>query len=231
MSNNVQSVHGQRARVAAATTDMKTRIFEWNDDGAADLVNSSIVQGGIAVIPTETIYGLTCSASDEDAVRRLYRIKGRDMSKPSAVFIAKTSRISDLAEINSATCLRVIEKFLPGPLTVILKSKRTKIPGVVGNDGKIGIRVSSHPFVTEICTRVDVPLIATSANRSGQSDCRTAQEVLAAFSDVLTIIVLDSSSTGGPATTVVDLSTEMPTLVRQGTIPFSEVLNCAEGIS
>ncbi len=185
-------------------------------------------RGEIAVVPTETIYGLCCRADKASSVAKLFAVKGRDLAKVSAVFVASPADIERYAFIEHAAARSVIDKLLPGPLTVILRSRIKAMPGVVGADDLIGFRVSSDPFVTQICRNVGAPLIATSANKSGGPDCRTEQEIIEAFEGAVPLIVLHGDLTAATPSTVVDLSREQPRLVRQGTVPFAEVLKLAE---
>ncbi|MGB5105161.1 MAG: L-threonylcarbamoyladenylate synthase [Candidatus Zixiibacteriota bacterium] len=207
---------------------IKSQILSWNHAEAITRACDAVNSGGTAIVPTETIYGLTCNALKSEAVRSVYEIKGRDLSKSSAVFVASSSDIAELAHIADAYIQRIIAKFLPGPLTLIARAKRTAILGVVGNDGKIGIRVSSHPFVQALCGLTKAPLIATSANFSGQPDCRSDSEILATFDGIVPVIILGRSTMVGRASTVIDVSGAEAALIREGTIPFSQVLNCAE---
>ncbi len=204
-------------------------IVNWSDPRSVQIAAKSILAGESVVVPSETIYGLTCNALNARAVEQLYRIKGRELTKPSAVFLGNRENISAVAEVTTAMAERVIEKFLPGPLTVVLNSRLGNLVGVVGVDGKIGIRISSHPFIQALCRRVSSPIIATSANISGLADCRTEGEVLASFNGLIPVIIFESTALTERSTTVVDLTGERPLLLRDGTIPFSEVLNCAEG--
>lgn len=222
-------IRGIKATTNVKSPEGKSTIILWTETGSAELTASAIIAGECAIIPTETIYGLTCDALKERAVRRLFDIKGRDISKPSAVMLENVNAILSVAEIGSLSATRIINRFLPGPITVVLQSKMKPVAGVVSHDGKIGIRVSSHPFVQSLCHLVGSPIIATSANLSGAEDCRTDAQVLKSFAGQVAVIILESSSSTAKATTVVDLTTDQPRLLREGTIPFSEVLNCAEG--
>lgn len=207
----------------------ETNVIAWRSHEALDLAEQVLREGGSLVIPTETIYGLTCLAFDPVAVKDLFAIKGRDLAKPSAVFVEDAPAIDAVADRRDRGSERITSQFLPGPLTVILKSFRKPITGVVGDDGKIGIRVSSHPFVKNLCHRIGQPLIATSANLAGEADCRTQQEVLSTFRGVVRLIVVEDGPLTERATTVVDLTGAVPVLIREGTIAFADVLNCAEG--
>lgn len=207
---------------------MQSRILKVDDPVALNSAVELISKGQQVVIPTETIYGFTCNALEQDSVRQLYQIKGRSLDKVSSVFLGTPAEIEGYAFVQSQAIQRVIRRFLPGPLTLVLYSRLNNVPGVVGSDGKIGIRISSHPFVKALCLSVGKPLIATSANLSGESDCRTAEEVIAKFASVVSLIIIDESSGADSPSTVIDFSGDSPRLIREGTIAFSEVLNCAE---
>ncbi len=207
-----------------------TRIFYLpRDEASAVGVAATITQeGGLVVIPTETIYGLTCDATNPSAIAELFAIKGRELSKPSAVFVHSRAEIAEIAEVDTDVARRIIVRLLPGPLTVVLRSKMPPTAGIVGDDRKIGIRVSSDPFVTALTREVGKPLIATSANRSGGPDCRTPEELLSQFANRIPVIILRPGQTVAASSTVVDLSGRHPVLLREGTLPFAEVLKLAE---
>ncbi len=205
-----------------------TKILDVRDERAAILAVEHITAGDVIVIPTDTIYGLTANAESQTAVERLYQIKGRHLNKPSAIFLASVAAIARYAEIEHEYADRIVRKFLPGPLTVVLKSKISDLPGVVTPDGKVGIRVSSDAFVRELVETSASPLIATSANRSGQPDPRDAAEVVRLFENQVPLILTRSGPLDSSATTVVDLSEPEPRLVREGTIEFAELLKTEE---
>lgn len=197
---------------------------------ALEIAVKLILQGELLILPTETIYGLTCDATNSNGVQRLFAIKGREMDKPSAVFVADKETLDRVAEIQRPEVKAVIERFLPGPLTVVLKSRLPETAGVVGGDGKIGIRISSDSFVTELAARVGRLLIATSANLSGKPECRTKEELLSQFANRVSLIILCDSNPAATASTVVDLTGTEPRLVREGTIPLAEVLKAQKEI-
>lgn len=198
---------------------------------ALELAVKLILEGELVILPTETIYGLTCDAKNAGAVGRLFAIKGRELDKPSAVFVADKRELERVAAAERPEVRAVIERFLPGPLTVVLKSRLPETAGVVGGDGKIGIRISSDSFVTELAARTGRLLIATSANLSGKPDCRTQEELLSQFANQVSLIILRDSNPAATASTVVDLTGTEPRLVREGTIPLAEVLKAQKEIS
>ncbi len=209
-------------------SDTRVLYLPQDEASAVGVAVATIQEGGLVVIPTETIYGLTCDATNSEAVGLLFATKGRSLDKSSAVFVRDREALAELAFIETKISARIIESLLPGPLTVVLRSRIPATPGVVGTDGKIGIRVSSDPFVEGLAREAGKPLIATSANRSGGPDCRTPEDLLSQFANRLPVIILRPGQTVAASSTVVDLSGRHPVLLREGTLPFAEVLKHAE---
>ncbi len=203
---------------------MKAIIRLITEPGVLEQAVALISQGHQVVIPTETIFGLTCDALNDKAVSELYAIKGRPLDKVSAIFVPSIEAIRSYAIIEQEYARRVIEQLLPGPLTIVVKSRRSHWPGVVGDDGKIGIRVSSEAFVGELAGQVGRPLIATSANKSGLPDCTSVAMLTEQLGDVVTLILYRDLQCPSIPSTVVDLTGEEPRLLRQGSIPWEKIL-------
>ncbi|HWR82646.1 MAG TPA: L-threonylcarbamoyladenylate synthase, partial [Candidatus Deferrimicrobium sp.] len=128
-----------------------------------------LTDGELVVAPTETRYGLLGRADLPDVLERIYRIKGRAAKQPMAIFVRSVPMILHYASVPSSA-ERLARRFLPGPLTLVLK----RLPGCdcpVVYKGKIGVRVSSAPFIRQLLECVTFPLTATSANLSGRG-CR-----------------------------------------------------------
>jgi L-threonylcarbamoyladenylate synthase len=194
------------------------------EKGSLEAAISFVALGEAIVIPTETIFGLTCDAENKGAVEAVYRIKGRAIEKPSAVFVPSIDAIAHYAQIEQEYAARIVHNFLPGPLTIVVKSKRKLWPGVVGEDGKIGIRVSSESFISALASRVGKPLLATSANRSGLPDCPSLSVLTDQLGDVVPLILYRHKSAVQQASTVIDLTESKPILIRAGAIKFEELL-------
>jgi L-threonylcarbamoyladenylate synthase len=109
----------------------------------------------------------------------------------------------------------------------VVRSKRKHWSGIVGEDGKIGIRVSSEPFIGALASRVGKPLLATSANRSGLPDCLSLSALIDQFGDVVPLILYRQKSAVQQASTVIDLTGSKPILLRAGAIVFEEILKTA----
>lgn len=206
----------------------RTEIFSLDDDAAPAKALENIAAGELVIIPTETIYGLTTDAENSSAVEKLFALKGRSADKKSAVFLSSVASITRWAEVEYEYAENVIRQFLPGPLTVVLKSKVRDLPGIVSDEGKIGIRVSSHPLIEFLTQALGKPLIATSANLSRGKEVLSTDEVISTFRGKVPLIVTGEISERAQASTVVDLSGTRPVLLREGTIPFAEVLKSLE---
>lgn len=194
------------------------------EEGSLEAATDLIARGKAIVVPTETVFGLTCDTENNNAVETVYEIKGRDIKKPSAIFVSSPDAIAQYAHIEHKYAERIIREFLPGPMTIVLNSKRKLWPGVVGEDGKLGIRVSSEPFIGALVSGVGKPLLATSANRSGQPDCLNLTMLTDQLSDAVPLILYRHESTKQQASTVIDLTENRPLLLRAGAITFEEIL-------
>lgn len=197
------------------------------EEGSLEAATGFVALGGAIVVPTETIFGLTCDAENKGAVENVYKIKGRASDKPSAIFVPSTDAIAEYAHIEHEYAERIIREFLPGPLTIVVRSKRKLWLGVVGEDGKIGIRVSSEPFVCALASGVGKPLLATSANKSGLPDCLSLSALIDQLGDAVPLILYRQKSAVQQASTVIDLTGSKPILLRAGAIVFEEILKTA----
>ena len=194
--------------------------FGRNDkEGAAKVLR----EGGILVFPTETVFGIGARHDSEDAYRRLIEAKRRSPEKPISLMCSSLEEALSLVE---ATPLvrSVMEKFLPGELTVLAKGK-AGLPW--WNDlrtGVIGIRVPASSETRALLALAGAPCLVTSANISGEPPARTTREALSYFSDSADGI-MDGNVTSGTPSTIVDLSgAGEPRLVREGALPFADIL-------
>ena len=134
-------------------------------------------RGGTVVYPTETAYGLGCDATDRKAVQKIFKIKGRDRSKPLPLIVASSGMARRYARFDPRSSA-LARRFWPGPLTLVLPPARTLAPGVAGPEGESAMRVSPHPIARGLASRLGRPLVATSANRSGGETRYRAADVI-----------------------------------------------------
>lgn len=178
-----------------------------------------IMQGGVVAFPTETVYGLGADATNPQAVHRIFEAKGRPSDNPLIVHVSCKGMASSVAEISSDAEL-LIDRFWPGPLTLILPKKQSVPEEVTAGLASVGIRMPSHPIALDLIRLSGVPIAAPSANRSGRPSPTTAGHVR---SDFPHIPIID----GGPCkhgveSTVVRLG-PLPAILRQGAIPIEQI--------
>ena len=175
----------------------------------------ALQRGEVVAFPTETYYGLGVPALDAAAVDRLVRMKARDPDKPIPVLVADRTMLERIARV-PPEAEPWIQRYWPGPLTLVLPAAAGLPPPLCSAAGEIGVRISSHPLARELVERLGAPITATSANRAGEPPARTAAQVRAAFSDRL---VLDGGETaGGPPSTVVRIYQGRAIVLRQGAV-------------
>jgi L-threonylcarbamoyladenylate synthase len=182
-----------------------------------------IAGGGVAVFPADTVYGLACAPDSEAAVRRLYELKGRPPDKPAAVmFFALEPALAALPEIGPGT-RRLMERLMPGGVTVLLPNPRGRYPLACGPDPRtLGLRVPEVPQLRAVA----VPVLQSSANPSGGGDPRRLADVPQAIRDGADL-VLDGGELPGTPSTVVDLRTFEDVgewrIVRAGAVPEARI--------
>ncbi len=182
---------------------------------------------GVISFPTDTVMGLGVVYDDFVAYTKLNKVKRRPESKPYSMMVARKEDIDKYAEISIAAKL-IIDKYLPGPLTILVKAK-ANIPGyVTHNTGIIGIRVAPTEELTNLITLVEKPLLVPSANISGEKPALNATEVKEIFGDEIDF-VLEGEAHIGKATTIVSLSNEKPELIREGPVDFIDIVRTAKG--
>jgi len=177
-------------------------------------------KGGVVAVPTDTVFGLVCDARNADAVRKIYELKRRPGDKPLVLFPHRTLDLEKIAEINE-DARKLMENFWPGALTLVVKAT-SSAPELLVSMGKIGIRVPKHPLLEKLLSELDFPLASTSANISGEPPLLSKEEVkkiLGARVDY----ILGEKSLGQVPSTVIDVSSERPVILRKGTIPVVEI--------
>jgi L-threonylcarbamoyladenylate synthase len=182
--------------------------------------------GGIVVAPSETKYGMLGRIDRAETIDRLYKLKKRPKTAAVAVFVKSRRDISNLACENKIS-KKLSDRFLPGPLTLVLKDKSGLAPPIVMN-GKIGIRYSSSELITKILSAGDYYLTATSANISGCGDLETIDEIVRSFGTDVDLY-LDSGCLNTPPSTVVECLENECLILREGAISKEKIMKSIEG--
>lgn len=196
--------------------DMTTQILS----PTADAIRQAAVvlqQGGLIGMPTETVYGLAANALNEEAVCSIFAAKGRPQDNPLIVHVSCVAEAESLCHI-SAEARGLMERFCPGPLTVIMPRK-TIVPDVVtaGLD-TVAVRIPSHPVAQRLIREAGLPIAAPSANTSGKPSPTTAQHVYHDLNGKLPIILDGGECEVGLESTVISMAGELPTVLRPGGI-------------
>ncbi|MCG6929186.1 MAG: threonylcarbamoyl-AMP synthase [Desulfofustis sp.] len=186
-----------------------------------------IVAGGIAAIPTETSYGLAVDAFNERALKRLFTLKQRPLSKPLLVLIPSVSALPRLAAEIPDTYAELIEQFWPGPLTLLFPALSNLPEQLTAGTRTVGIRISSNEIATEICRCAGSVITATSANISGHHSARSAEEVVDYFDNRIDIVVDGGKLEPSPGSSIVGCSRGRLVSIREGVIPFAAIQKAA----
>ncbi len=194
---------------------METRIISAKD--GIDEAASLILSGELVVFPTETVYGLGANAFNEEAVKKIFVAKGRPQDNPLIVHISTLEQVRDIAVDIPEVFYELANKFMPGPITLILK-KSNNIPSVVTAGGDtVGIRMPSNEWARKLIEK-SAPLAAPSANRSKHISPTTAKHVYDDLKGEIPLILDDGACKVGIESTVLDLTSETPTILRPGAI-------------
>ena len=179
--------------------------------------------GGVVAFPTDTLYGLGADVFCTPAVERVFAIKERPVGMPMPVLLASPDDLSKVAVEVPALAYELAGCFWPGALTIILKRSKDVPDLVSGGRDTLGVRMPNHPVALAMIQGFGGPVTGTSANISGGDNPSTWQEVQQALGDRVDLVVEEGPAPSGTASTVLDLTTELPTLVRAGDVDISSI--------
>ncbi len=198
---------------------MILQINEENLKKAADAIR----EGKVVVFPTESFYGLGADGTNEEAIRKVFKIKKRSEKKPILLIIGKKEMLYSLVEEIPEIAERLMERFWPGPLTIVFKAKKTLSPLLTSGTGKIGIRLSGNPFARRLSQLSSVPITGTSANLSGKDPCRSVEEVISQLNEGPDVILDGGYLRSDLPSTVVDITEGRLKIIREGIISKEEL--------
>ena len=196
---------------------MKVNCDKEGIEKASQIIN----QGGVAVFPTDTVYGIGCNPYNKDSVRKIYEIKSRDISKPLQVLVYSKEIAEKIAFFDEFT-KKIVEKFWPGPLTVILKLTDESLKRSLNVTDKIAIRVPNHKCTLEILKNCNF-LVGTSANISGHSSFTNPDEC---FNNIqkYDVFVDGGTITSKAESTIIEIENEQIKIIREGALSHEEIL-------
>jgi L-threonylcarbamoyladenylate synthase len=191
---------------------------------------AALKRGEVIVYPTETLYGLGADALNGAAVEKVFRLKGRNPDNPIPVLIADREMLGALVDEIPPLAEKLMARFWPGPLTLVLTARKNIPSALLNADGGIGVRISSEPVATGLVRALGRPLTATSANPSGLPPARTVQQAKNYFAGEIDVFMDVGELTSKTGSTVVEVRANGVWIIREGEIGKSE-LQCAVGES
>ena len=198
---------------------MKTIRFEKED---IEAVIELLKEGNVVAFPTDTVFGLGVIYENEEALKALKDSKGRPENKPIPTMVASLKQIEEIAEVDERA-RKLVEAFMPGAFTIILKKKKGLPEYLTNGFDTIGIRMPDDAFVLDVIKGCGKPLLVTSANLSGEDTGITDEQVLSQLDGRIDAIVLGEAK-GKTASTIVDLSKEEPVILRSGPIAEERIM-------
>lgn len=188
------------------------------DPDAIETAAEAIRRGELVAFPTETVYGLAADALNSEAVARVFEVKGRPSNNPLPVQVAAEDDIVRVAMDIPEVARELIRRFMPGPLTIVLRASPDLPDLVTAGTGTVGVRIPDHPVALALLRACAVPIVAPSANPSGEPPPSTAGEVLAYLGGRIECILDAGPSRLKIASTVIDLTSTPPRILRHGAV-------------
>lgn len=183
----------------------------WLVARAADVLKN----GGVAIIPTDTVYGLACGISHAKAIKRIYALKNMDSKKPLAILVGDMTTVGQYAKGVTTPYYRMLKRVLPGPFTFIFEASADVPKIMLRKRRTIGVRMPNHPITLALLAELDEPLLTTSVRTPDDHWVIEPVEVESTLDDRVDVVV-DGGPLVATPSTVVDLSGDLPVLVREG---------------
>jgi L-threonylcarbamoyladenylate synthase len=182
-----------------------------------------IKKGGIVVFPTRTLYGIGVDAFNADAVNRVFSVKQRLGENPLSVLIKSIDDVTSLAAEIPSAAVMFMDTFWPGRLTIVFKARPDIPANVTAGTGKIGIRIPEHPVAVKLVEALDRPLTGTSANLSGDPGADCIGDLPSEIITGVDLVIDSGKLKGGIGSTIVDVTTTPPTIIREGEVSKDEL--------
>ncbi len=206
---------------------MKTEVLKVNrknpEKGKIERAANLIQRGELVAFPTETVYGLGANAFDARAVKKIFKAKGRPADNPLIVHISDMDMLDALVERIPEKAIPLMEKFWPGPLTLVMKKKRNVPDAVTAGGNTIGVRMPKNRIARALIKKSGTPIAAPSANASTRPSPTEANHVYEDLSGRIPLILDGGKTDVGIESTVLDLTSRTPAILRKGKIARSDV--------
>ncbi len=173
---------------------------------------------GIVAYPTESFYALGVLAMDESAVKKLYKIKKRPAGKPLPIIVGNMNTFKTIVKVIPSQARNLMEKYWPGPLTIVFEAKGNVPELLTGGTGKVAVRIPGESAALVLANALQLPITATSANPSSKPPAEDVKEVIYYFGDSIDLIIDAGKTRGGKPSTIIDVTVIPPKVLRQGSI-------------
>jgi len=195
---------------------------------------ASLRAGGVVIFPTDTLYGLGVDPCSETGLNRLLAAKGRDRGKPIPLLLSEREQVGRWARQVPPAAARLMDRFWPGALTLVLPADPGVHPAVTGGGDTVGLRLPDHPVPRALAALLSGAVTGTSANRSGNPGTwASAEEIVREFTGVVDWVLWGGDAAGdarregvwhSPGSTVVRMIDDDPVLLREGVLPFRDII-------
>lgn len=196
---------------------MTTRIEQLNRESVLR-AKEILLNGGVVGIPTETVYGLAAIGTDDNAVQKIFDVKGRPSDNPLIAHVHKDYDLNSLVFIEHDYVYDLIKAYMPGPLTLVFKSKKVVCDKAVCGGETLAVRMPSHKGCQDLLREINLPLVAPSANLSKHTSPVTAQHVYSDLNGKIELILDGGKCSGGIESTVLDVTGKTPRILRAGLV-------------
>lgn len=204
-----------------------SKIYDWKNiikSNELDEVTDIIKQDGIIVFPTETVYGIGGNALSLDVIKRIYNIKQRPQEKALSILVKSKKEINKYAYISDILEEKIIDNFMPGPITIILKKRKSQIPDLLtGNNDTIGIRIPDNYIVKKILEACNLPIAAPSANISGRPSSIKLEDIKPDFDGKVEAFIDGGKCTQNVSSTIVKVIDGKVEILREGIISIKDI--------
>ena len=200
------------------------RPLKWDVDAAVTWCSKALLRGNVIAFPTETFYGLGAKYDLPASLERIYAIKNRPRDKAMPLIIGKRELLSLIVETVPPEAERLMDRFWPGPLTLILPARANLSRYITAGTGTVAVRVPGTSFAQTLAQAIDFPITATSANISTYLPAANPEAVIRYFDDRIDVIVDCGETPGTVPSTIVDMTKERPVVQRRGLISEEEIL-------
>lgn len=204
-----------------------SKLYDWKDvikDDELDEIVDIIKRDGIVVFPTETVYGIGGNALSENVIKNIYNIKKRPQEKALSILVKNKEEIKKYAYISNQLEEEIIDKFMPGPITIILKKRKSEISDLLtANNDTIGIRIPDNNIVKKILEKCNLPIAAPSANISGKSSSIKLEDIKPDFDGKVDAFIDGGVCKQNVSSTIVKVIDGNIKILREGIISIKDI--------